>query len=76
MMLYEFLFFFSVFEKAINACGKDFRSDKLWDTYISWEENLIKKTALYDRILQIPTQLYSHHFEKYEFVHLKKKVLS
>lgn len=68
-----------VFEKAINACGKDFRSDKLWDTYISWEENLIKKTALYDRILQIPTQLYSHHFENFKhhvLSHHPKEILT
>ena len=56
--------YFRIFEKAVAACGKDFRSDKLWDTYITWEENLIYKTNLYDRVLQIPTQLYSHHFEK------------
>lgn len=44
-------FLFSVFEKVINVCGKDFRFDKFWDIYIFWEENFIKKIVLYDRIL-------------------------
>lgn len=36
--------------------------------YINWENeqgNLREVTAVYDRILGIPTQLYSHHFQRY-----------
>ena len=56
-----------VYSKAIAAAGTDFRSDKLWDMYINFEKD--KKdwqrvTKIYDQLLTIPTQLYSHHFEK------------
>ncbi|MEJ1269355.1 pre-mRNA processing factor 39 [Cricetulus griseus] len=55
------------FEHAVLAAGTDFRSDKLWEMYINWENeqgNLREVTAVYDRILGIPTQLYSHHFQR------------
>ena len=56
-----------LFDRATVAAGADFRSDKLWDMYISWEkENKDDRavTALYDRLLKIPTQLYSQHFDR------------
>ncbi|XP_032871270.1 pre-mRNA-processing factor 39-like [Amblyraja radiata] len=59
----------SVFEMALAAAGTDFRSDRLWDMYVSWEKEqgrLKAVTAIYDRLLCIPTQLYSHHFEKFK----------
>ncbi|XP_072102043.1 pre-mRNA-processing factor 39-like [Mobula birostris] len=59
----------SVFEMALAAAGTDFRSDRLWDLYVNWEKeqgNLKAVTAIYDRLLSIPTQLYSHHFEKFK----------
>ncbi|XP_078063592.1 pre-mRNA-processing factor 39-like isoform X2 [Mustelus asterias] len=61
--------FRSVFEMALAAAGTDFRSDRLWDLYINWEKEqgqLKAVTAIYDRVLSIPTQLYSHHFEKFK----------
>lgn len=57
------------FEHAVLAAGTDFRSDKLWEMYINWENeqgNLREVTAVYDRILGIPTQLYSHHFQRFK----------
>lgn len=45
----------------------DFRSDKLWEIYLDWEReqgDLKAMTAIYDRVLNTPTQLYSHHWEK------------
>ncbi|XP_020374013.2 pre-mRNA-processing factor 39-like [Rhincodon typus] len=59
----------SVFEMALAAAGTDFRSDRLWDLYVNWEKEqgqLKAVTAIYDRVLSIPTQLYSHHFEKFK----------
>lgn len=56
-----------LYERAIAAAGTDFRSDKLWDSYMAWEKSkghLKALTALYDRLIKIPTQLYSHHFDK------------
>uniref|UniRef100_A0A914W2K5 Suppressor of forked domain-containing protein n=1 Tax=Plectus sambesii TaxID=2011161 RepID=A0A914W2K5_9BILA len=61
-----------LYERAISAAGLEFRSDKLWEDYINWElkqKNLPMVTALYDRLLKAPTQLYSQHFERFqEFV--------
>ncbi|XP_067619258.1 pre-mRNA-processing factor 39 [Eurosta solidaginis] len=57
------------FERAVDACGLEFRSDKLWDAYIKWESeskhfhNVVK---IYDRLLAIPTQGYSGHFDNFQ----------
>lgn len=58
----------SLYERALSAAGLEFRSDKLWEDYINWEmkhKNLPLVTALYDRLLKAPTQLYSQHFERF-----------
>ncbi|PVD26290.1 hypothetical protein C0Q70_13961 [Pomacea canaliculata] len=63
-----------LYERAIAAAGTDFRSDKLWDSYLSWEkskERLRAVTSLYDRLLRVPTQLYSHHFDSFK-AHINK----
>lgn len=57
----------SQFERAVEACGLEFRSDKLWDAYLKWEnENKCyqRMVKIYDRLLAIPTQGYSGHFDK------------
>ncbi|XP_026704962.1 pre-mRNA-processing factor 39 [Athene cunicularia] len=57
------------YEHAVLAAGTDFRSDRLWEMYINWENeqgNLREVTSIYDRILGIPTQLYSHHFQRFK----------
>lgn len=57
----------SAYEHAVLAAGTDFRSDRLWEAYISWEteqNKLANVTAIYDRVLGIPTQLYSQHFQR------------
>ncbi|XP_051166626.1 pre-mRNA-processing factor 39 [Leptopilina boulardi] len=60
------------YENAISACGLEFRSDKLWESYIKWEtegKRLSKVTAIYDRLLTIPTWSNSTHFDSFqEFV--------
>ncbi|KAM8793749.1 pre-mRNA-processing factor 39-like [Eudromia elegans] len=59
----------SVFEAAVAAAGMDFRSDKLWELYVEWEREqgeLRAVTGIYDRLLSMPTQLYSHHWEKFK----------
>lgn len=56
-----------IYERAIEACGMEFRSDKLWEEYIAWELNngeTLHVGALYDRLLSTPTLLYSNHFDK------------
>ncbi|XP_012255089.1 pre-mRNA-processing factor 39 [Athalia rosae] len=60
------------YERAIEACGLEFRSDRLWESYIKWEteaKRLSQVTALYDRLLSTPTLCYLSHFESFqEFV--------
>lgn len=57
----------SQFDRALAACGLEFRSDRLWDSYIKWEtegKRLQKVTAIYDKLLATPTQGYTTHFDK------------
>lgn len=59
----------SVFEEALAATGLDFLSDRLWDLYIEWEKeqgNMKNAQAVLDRVLQVPTQLYNTHYEKFK----------
>ncbi|XP_062267535.1 pre-mRNA-processing factor 39 [Platichthys flesus] len=59
----------ATYEQSVLAAGTDFRSDRLWESFISWEteqEKLANVTAVYDRILGIPTQLYSQHFQNFK----------
>ncbi|GAB1599276.1 pre-mRNA-processing factor 39-like isoform X1 [Argonauta hians] len=71
-----------LYRKALNAAGSDFRADRLWDSVIHWEKqhnNLQNVTRLYDELLNIPLQLYSHHFDNFKlFVnsHHPKEILS
>ncbi|XP_041831128.1 pre-mRNA-processing factor 39 [Melanotaenia boesemani] len=57
------------YEHAVLAAGTDFRSDRLWESFINWEteqQKLANVTAIYDRILSIPTQLYSQHLQRFK----------
>ncbi|XP_061402957.1 pre-mRNA-processing factor 39 [Musca vetustissima] len=59
----------SQFERAIQACGLEFRSDKLWDAYLKWENEAKRykhMVGIYDRLLAIPTQGYSGHFDNFQ----------
>ncbi|XP_038555265.1 pre-mRNA-processing factor 39 [Micropterus salmoides] len=72
----------SVFEEAVQAAGLDFHSDRLWDLYIEWEKeqgNMQNATAVLDRVLKVPTQLYNTHYDKFKEhlnSHEPKEVLS
>ncbi|KAM9376534.1 pre-mRNA-processing factor 39 [Pholidichthys leucotaenia] len=59
----------SVFEDAVAAAGLDFHSDRLWDLYVEWEKehgNMRNAAAVLDRVLTVPTQLYSTHYDKFK----------
>ncbi|XP_066157520.1 pre-mRNA-processing factor 39 isoform X1 [Euwallacea fornicatus] len=59
----------SQFERALSSCGLEFRSDRLWDSYVKWESDakrLQKVTALYERLLSTPTQCYTTHFDNFQ----------
>lgn len=59
----------SQYERAVKACGLEFRSDKLWDAYIRWEnesKRYHRVVQIYDRLLAIPTQGYNGHFDNFQ----------
>ncbi|KAH8385606.1 hypothetical protein KR200_003127, partial [Drosophila serrata] len=59
------------YERAVKACGLEFRSDKLWDSYIRWENDskrYHRVVQIYDRLLAIPTQGYNGHFDNFQDV--------
>lgn len=59
----------SQFERALSACGLEFRSDRLWDSFIKWEtegKRLQKVTVIFDRLLATPTQGYTTHFDNFQ----------
>ncbi|XP_055531554.1 pre-mRNA-processing factor 39 isoform X2 [Wyeomyia smithii] len=61
----------SQFERALVACGLEFRSDKLWEAYIKWEgegKRTDRVVALHDRLLATPTQGYANHFDHFKEV--------
>lgn len=56
------------YERAIESCGLEFRSDKLWDSYIGWEaegKRLANVVRIYDRLLATPTIGYNGHFTNF-----------
>eukprot|EP00096_Caligus_rogercresseyi_P013372 TRINITY_DN602_c0_g1_i1.p1 TRINITY_DN602_c0_g1~~TRINITY_DN602_c0_g1_i1.p1 ORF type:complete len:805 (+),score=267.33 TRINITY_DN602_c0_g1_i1:46-2415(+) len=70
-----------LYERAVGSCGREWRSDKLWDHYVKWETSLghfESVLRLYDRILRNPTQGLTHQFEMFrDFVkeHRPKEIL-
>jgi len=66
--------FFRLFERAVTNAGLEFRSDKLWETYIDWlketgsRESVMKIALVLDRLLQTPTQHYKRHFPMSVFI--------
>ncbi|CAF4911516.1 unnamed protein product [Pieris macdunnoughi] len=59
----------SQYERAVEACGLEFRSDRLWESYIKWEaENgsALNVTEIYDRLLSTPTLGYTSHFDNFQ----------
>ncbi|XP_062502686.1 pre-mRNA-processing factor 39-like [Corticium candelabrum] len=63
-----------LYEEAIRVAGLEFRSDRLWESYIDWtkvQNELPRVIQLYDRLLAMPTQQHTKHFEQVrDFVYL------
>ncbi|XP_025406433.1 pre-mRNA-processing factor 39-like [Sipha flava] len=60
------------FEKGLETCGLEYRSDRLWDHYIKWEidqNKLLNAFNIYNRLLATQTLGYLQHFDNFkEFV--------
>jgi hypothetical protein len=57
----------NAFEDAIDKCGLEARSGRLWEAFIDWEKshgNLDYVLGIYDRLLVIPVIPCEVHFEK------------
>lgn len=55
-----------VYEKAMASCGREWKSDKIWDNYVKWEVeagNDLRVFQLYHRILATPTNGINKNFE-------------
>jgi len=58
----------SQYEKAMSECGREWRSDKLWDHYIKWElenKNYQEVFQVYQRMVRNPTQGLSKNFDNF-----------
>lgn len=58
-----------VYTRALEACGLEFRSDKLWVEFIDWEianGEFDKAMILFDVLLSTPIALFASHFEKFK----------
>lgn len=65
----DHVFIRSQYERAIEACGLEFRSDRLWESYIKWESengSALNVTNIYDRLLVTPTLGYTAHFDNFQ----------
>lgn len=62
----------SMFEEALETCGLEYRSDRLWDHYIKWEidqNKLLNASNIYNRLIATQTLGHMQHFENFkEFV--------
>jgi pre-mRNA-processing factor 39 len=59
----------NAFEDAIDKCGLEARSGRLWEAFIDWEKshgNLDYVLGIYDRLLVIPVIPCEVHFEKFQ----------
>ncbi|XP_026821231.1 pre-mRNA-processing factor 39-like [Rhopalosiphum maidis] len=69
------------FERSLKMCGLDYRSDKLWHDYISWEvekNEIFNAVNIYYRLIRIPTSNYLKNFFKFQefiFKNLPEKCL-
>jgi len=57
----------SLFKRAIDAAGMEFKSTKLWEAYIEWERtlgNLRNVTEIFDQLITAPTHQYIKNWQK------------
>lgn len=62
-------FLFRLFERAVEAAGKSFKSSMIWDKYIEFEKSKKKFEnvgSLYFRILQIPNERLHDYYSRFK----------
>jgi len=65
----DFDFIRCQYNRAISECGREWRSDKLWDHYMKWElevKNLPAAFLLYKDMLKVPTHGLARNMESFE----------
>ena len=58
-----------VYERAMDQCGREWKSDKIWDNYVKWEQEKgsdVTVFKLYHRILATPTHGINKNFESFK----------
>lgn len=66
------------YERAVDTCGLEFKSDKLWEAYLNWEstgKRWKNVTQLYERLLATPTSRYAQHWQRFQ-EHVRKHMPS
>ena len=59
----------AVYERAMEHCGREWKSDKIWDHYVKWEQEKgtdVGVFQLYHRILATPTHGINKNFETFK----------
>ena len=58
----------SQYDRAMEACGREWRSDKLWNHYVNWEmeaKNYPEVFQLYQKLLKVPTHGLAKNLESF-----------
>lgn len=57
----------TIYQRAVEACGQDYRSDKIWEAYVEWEKQTDKYRVLklYKQFLGCVIQRHQYHFDKF-----------
>ena len=59
----------ALYEKAVGSCGREWKSDKVWDNYVKWEQetgNDLKVYQLFTRMLCTPTHGINKNMDNFE----------
>jgi len=56
-----------IYQRAVEACGKEFRSDKIWEAYVEWEKqnDKTKVLAVYKQLLGTVVQRHQRHYDRF-----------
>lgn len=56
-----------IYQRAVDACGKEFRSDKIWEAYVEWEKqnDKMKVLGVYKQLLGTIVQRHQRHYDRF-----------